>query len=182
MRRANLSGVIWSSAVFGARILGAICHEIKKFGVTGMSVEIWILVVVGAATVLAGSGYLFFLRGRDHGDDEATPEQIDTAIVFYKRELLSTLEIVSGEAGNEDPRLFLNEIPRAIHILVHIDNLYRRKGVVFDVRGIHSLFCEAETIASDRKMWDAQGAKSVAASQIADVMGRIRSFVIFTMP
>jgi len=147
-----------------------------------MSFELWILASVGAAIVLAGSYYLFLLRGREHGEEEVTTEQIDMAITFYKRELLSTLEIVSGEAKNEDPRMFLSEIPRAIQILVHIENLYRRKGVVFDARGIHTLFCEVENIASDQKMWDGQRAKGGDTPQLADVMNRIRHFVTCTMP
>lgn len=147
-----------------------------------MSLELWIFVAVGAAIVLAGSYYQLLLQRREHGEEEVTTEQIDMAIAFYKRELLSTLEIVSGEAKNEDPRMFLSEIPRAIQILVHIENLYRRKGVVFDARGIHTLFCEIENIASDQKIWDAQGAKGVDTPQLADVMNRIRSFVTCTMP
>jgi len=145
-------------------------------------VEIWIIVAVGAAIVLAGLRYLLLLREREHGEEEATTEQIDIAIAFYKRELLNTLEIFSGEAKNEDPQLFLSEIPRAVQILVHIETLYRRKGVFFDARGIHTLFCEVEDIASNNKIWDAPEAKGVDTPQLADVMSRIRSFVTCTMP
>lgn len=147
-----------------------------------MPVEIWVIAAAVLGLAWAGPRYLAYRQERDHGEEEITTEQIDTAIAFYKKELLGTLEIVSGEAMNEDPRMFINEIPRAIQILVHIEDLYRRKGVAFDARGIHRLFCEAEDIVSDTEKWGGEDGKGAGNTRFSEVRNRIRCFVTCGMP
>jgi len=148
----------------------------------GMPVEIWVIAAAVLGLAWAGSRYLACWPARDHGEEEISTEQIDMAIAFYKKELLGTLEIVSGEAMNEDPRMFINEIPRAIQILVHIEDLYRRKGVAFDARGIHRLFCEVESIVSDTEKRGAEGGKGAGNTRFSEVRNRIRCFVTCGMP
>lgn len=147
-----------------------------------MASGIGLLVGIGITGLWFGAKYLSNRQKQIKADEAISQGDVDSAIDSLKIIMLSKLEIGPGSLNKDDPKIFLNDIPKSLVILQKIEELYAIKGISFSTNEIHAYFSEIENLVADKEMWGLTGLKSIGKKNFIDIRSKIENYVLNVLP
>ena len=147
-----------------------------------MASGIGLLIGVGVTGLWFGAKYLSNRHKQIKANEAINQGDVDSAIDALKKLMLSKLEIGAGSLNKDDPKIFLNDIPKSLEILQKIEELYALKGIAFSTDEIHVYFSEIENLVADKEMWGLTGLKSIGKKNFINIRSKIEHYILNVMP